>query len=286
MISTDIFIIGAGIAGITAAKEAAKAGKSVFLADREEGFGGVLRRCSHRGFGKGLTGNEYIQELTGDFPESVVKSFSTSVLELREDKTALLSNRRQGLFRLSFSHVILAAGAMEISPGMLPLGGTRPRGIYTAGEAQLMNFCGLRFPSPIVILGSGDLGLIMAQQLYDQEHDIACIIEKKSGATALARNRGILDHVPLITQNSISDIHGEHRLEAVTLENPIQGKSPVIPCKTLLIAAGLKPDKKLADGFENAPWLSFCGNCMKIYPTAEMLAAETRDTVKAVCERI
>ena len=282
----DILIVGAGIAGISAAKEAAGAGKTVFLADREKGFGGVLRQCSHKGFGSALTGPEYISELTENFPDRVELSFSTSVLELRKDKSAVLSSPDKGLFELSFSHAIIATGAMEISPGMLPIGGTRPQGVYTAGQAQLMNFHGESFPSPIVILGSGDLGLIMARQLYEQGHQISCIIEKNSSPTAMARNRGILENIPLITGSTVAEIHGEKMLEGISIENTAGGERRFVPCKTLLIAAGLRPDRSIARGFEDAPWLSFCGNCLKIYPMVEGIAADTQEAVKLLCERM
>lgn len=285
MIHCDILIIGAGIAGIAAAKEAAKSGKRIFLADREKGLGGVLRQCSHRGFGSGLTGPEYIAELAKDFPDSIELSFSTTVLEIRNDKSALLYSAEKGRFELCFSQLIIATGAMEISPGMLPLGGTRPQGIYTAGEAQLRNFHGEIFPSPVVILGSGDLGLIMARQLHEQGHEVSCIIEKNSVPTAMARNRGILENIPLITGSTVAGIFGEKELEGISIENIASGEVRFLPCKTLLIAAGLRPDRSIARGIENAPWLSFCGNCLKIYPMVEGIAAEAKETAKAVCER-
>ncbi len=283
---TDVLIIGAGIAGITAAKTAFESGRHVMLVDREEGFGGVLRQCSHRGFGGNLTGPEYIDELLQSFPKGVELCFSTTVLEIRPDKSALLSSRESGLSEIFFSQLILATGCMEITAGMLPIGGTRPRGIYTAGEAQFMSFSGESFPSPVVILGSGDLGLIMARQLREQGHELSCIIEKNNTPTAMARNRGILDDVPLILHSSISRINGSRHIESIVIENFETGEERKIPCSTLLIAAGLKPDRALAHGIEDMPWLTYCGNCNKIYPMVEGLAADTKDTTKAVCERI
>jgi sarcosine oxidase subunit alpha len=285
MIKTDIFIIGAGVAGISAAKTAVECGKAVAICDREEGFGGVLRQCIHRGFGDTLTGPEYIAVLTEAFPESVDCFFSTTVLEIREDKTALLSSREKGIFEISFSQLILATGCMEISPGMLPIGGTRPEGVYTAGHAQLMSFMGEGFPSPVVILGSGDLGLIMARQLHEQGHEVACIIEKNSAPTAMARNRGILDEVPLISESTVKSVHGEKHIESITLENLSTGEEQIIPCATLLIAAGLRPDRSLVRGMERIPWITYCGNCNKIYPMVEGLAADAKEAAKAVCER-
>ncbi len=283
---TDVLIIGAGIAGISAAKTASSCGRRVVLIDREDGFGGVLRQCAHRGFCSGLTGPEYIDELLLDFPKGVELYFSTTVLEIRPDKSALLCSKEQGLFEIYFSQLILATGCMEITAGMLPIGGTRPQGVYTAGEAQLMSFKGEHFPSPVVILGSGDLGLIMAQQLKEQGHDIACIIEKNASPTAMARNRGILDVVPLILHSSISRINGQERIESIVIEDLDTGEERTVPCAALLIAAGLRPDRALAHGIVDMPWLTYCGNCLKIYPMAEGLAADAQDAAKAVCERI
>ncbi len=283
---TDVLIIGAGIAGITAAKAASDCGRRVILVDREAGFGGVLRQCAHRGFGGGLTGPEYIDELLQDFPKAVETFFSTTALEIRPDKSALLSSSENGLFEIWFSQLILAVGCTEINAGMLPIGGTRPRGVYTAGEAQLMNFNGQRFLSPVVILGSGDLGLIMARQLKEQGHDVSCIIEKNDAPTAMARNRGVLDDAPLFLNHSISRINGQKHIESIVIENLDSGEEQTVPCSTLLIAAGLEPDRVLARGHEDAPWLTYCGNCLKIYPMVEGLAADAKDTAKAVCERI
>ena len=282
----DILIVGAGIAGISAAKAAAKAGKKVFLVDREEGFGGVLRQCIHRGFGDNMTGPEYVEMLLRDFPESVESFFNATVLEVTENKTALISQKEKGLFEISFSHLLLCTGCMEITAGMLPIGGTRPQGVYTAGEAQLISFNGEKFASPIVILGSGDLGLIMARQLKEQGCDVSCIIEKNDAPGAMARNRGILSEVPLILNSTVIEVQGYPLLQAVKLQNLKSGKISSIPCATLLIAAGLKSDRTLARSFEGADWISYCGNCHRIYPMVEGLAADSASTAKAVCERI
>jgi len=285
MMHTDIFIVGAGIAGISAAKTAAQSGMSVVLADREAGFGGVLRQCIHRGFGTGMTGPEYIGELVSDFPDSVVCLFSTTVLGVNPDRTAILSSAESGITELSFSHLILAAGCMEISAGMLPIGGTRPEGVYTAGEAQLMSFMGEHFPSPIVILGSGDLGLIMAEQLSAQGHEVSCIIEKNPSPTAMARNRAVLERVPLMESSTVSEIHGSRHIDCVTVKNLLSGEERKIPCKSLLIAAGLKSDRSLVRGIENESWITLCGNCLRIYPMVEGLAADAKEAAKAACER-
>jgi len=285
MIRTDILIIGAGIAGISAAKAAAEAGKRVVIIDREEGFGGVLRQCSHRGFGDNMTGPEYVQMLLKDIPDNVESFFNATVLEVTGNKTALVSQREKGLFEVHFSQLLLCTGCMEITAGMLPIGGTRPKGIYTAGEAQLMSFMGEDFKFPVVILGSGDLGLIMARQLKEQGCEVSCIVEKNDAPGAMARNRGILNEVPLILNSTLVEVQGAPQLQAVTVQNIISGERKTIPCKTLLIAAGLKSDRSLVRGLEDKDWISYCGNCHKIYPMVEGLAADSVSTARAVCER-
>lgn len=285
MIRTDILIIGTGVAGISAAKAAAEAGKRVVMVDREEGFGGVLRQCSHRGFGDNMTGPEYVEMLLKGLPDSVESFFNATVLEVTENKTALVSQKEKGLFEISFSHMLLCTGCMEITAGMLPMGGTRPSGVYTAGEAQLMSFKGEGFKSPVVILGSGDLGLIMARQLKEQGCEVSCIVEKNDAPGAMARNRGILNEVPLILSSTVVEVQGAPALESVSVQNLISGERKSIACKTLLIAAGLKSDRALVRGLEGVDWISYCGNCHKIYPMVEGLAADSMSTARAVCER-
>ena len=130
----DILIIGGGAAGIAAAKAAV--GASVLLADRRAELGGVLLQCAHRGFGKNKSGAEYAAELLKDFPENITFAPETTVLSVSADKTALLSGKDFGRREVSFSRLILASGCREIPAGALPIGGTRPKGVYTAGQMQ------------------------------------------------------------------------------------------------------------------------------------------------------
>ena len=162
----DILIIGGGAAGIAAAK--ACSGRKVLLADRKPALGGVLPQCAHRGFGKNKSGIEYAADLLTDFPETVSLALNTTVLSVSDDKTAVLSGTEFGRKQISFSQLILASGCREIPMGALPIGGTRPKGVYTAGQMQeLMNLYGVVPEGPVVILGSGDLGLIMAKHLAE-----------------------------------------------------------------------------------------------------------------------
>lgn len=139
----DIMIIGGGAAGIAAARAAADAGcKSIALVERKQKLGGILLQCSHPGFGAGLTGGEYAAALVQDFPETVTLFLGTTVLSVEPNKTAHLSGDRQ----ISFSQLILATGSREIPLGALPIAGTRPKGVYTAGQMQEMMTSMALFP--------------------------------------------------------------------------------------------------------------------------------------------
>ena len=173
----DILIIGGGAAGIAAAK--ACGGAKVLLADRKAALGGVLLQCAHHGFGKNQNGPEYTAELLEDLPKTLTLSLNTTVVSVSADKKALLRSREFGKKEITFSELILATGCREIPIGALPVAGTRPKGIYTAGQMQeMMNLHGLIPEGPAVILGSGDLGLIMANHLA-QAGIAVTLVEKK-----------------------------------------------------------------------------------------------------------
>ena len=209
----DILIIGAGAAGISAAKAAALTGKSVVLADRGEAMGGVLLQCTHRGFGKQLTGPEYVRQLTADFPETVRFLPKTTVLSVSREKIVRLSGGRT----LRFDRLILASGCREIPAGALNIAGTRPRGVYTAGQMQeMMNLHDYIPEGPAVILGRGDIGLIMASHLTDAGVAVAAIVEKKDAIGAMMRNQKFLQKVqiPFYFCDTVQILHGHPRLES------------------------------------------------------------------------
>lgn len=264
----DILIIGAGAAGLAAAEAAWNAGcKDILLVDRKPSTGGILRQCRHRGFGPGLDGPEYIEKLTANFPKEIRCLPDTTVVSILENKQALLKSPRFGKKTVSFDQLILATGCLEISMGSLPIAGTRPGGIYTAGQMQeMMNLHGFRPEGPVVILGSGDLGLIMAQHLLDAGIPVAALVEQRQICGGMARNRQFLPQsgISLICNSTVTEVLGSPKLEGVVLSD-----GTVIPCKTLLIAAGLKPDRTLVHTLENKDWLHLCGNCGRIYPMVE-----------------
>ena len=265
----DILIIGGGAAGIAAAK-AAK-GARVLLADSKPALGGVLLQCTHHGFGKDKSGIEYAAELLQDFPEEITLALNTTVLSVTEDRTALLSGGTFGRKEISFSRLILAAGCREIPMGSLPIGGTRPGGIYTAGQMQeRMNLHGFVPEGPVVILGSGDLGLIMAKQIAMLGIDVT-LVERKTECGGMVRNRRCLEEYPirLICGDTLREIQGYPHITGCVTENGI-----FLPCNTLLIAAGLIPERELISHLGSPDWLHICGNCNRVHPMVETVVNE------------
>lgn len=265
----DILIIGGGAAGIAAAKEAA--GAKVLLVDSKNALGGVLLQCTHLGFGKNKSGIQYAADLLLDFPKEITLALNTTVLSVSEDRTALLSGREFGRKTVAFSQLILATGCREIPMGALPIGGTRPKGIYTAGQMQeMMNLHGIVPEGPVVILGSGDLGLIMARQLAEVGLAVT-MVEKKNQCGGMARNQRCLEEHPirLLCGDTIREVQGYPHITGC-----VTAKGEKLPCKTLLIAAGLIPERELVTRLGNPEWLHICGNCRTVHPMVEAVVNE------------
>ena len=276
----DILIIGAGAAGISAAKAAYDAGcRSLALVSYEYTPGGILLQCAHRGFGRDMTGTEYVTRLFKDFPEEIVSFHDTTVLSVNEDKTALLDDGRL----LKFDQLILATGCREIAPGALDIAGTRPKGVYTAGAMQnMMNVYSCVPRGPVVILGSGDIGLIMAKTMSELGIDVT-MVEREAQCGGMARNRAFLSEgrVELLCGCTVAEIYGEAEIEKVRLSD-----GRMLPCATLLIAVGLVPDRELIHGLEDRDWIQLCGNCNRIHPMVEGVIAEGIQAGITAYERI
>ena len=277
----DILIIGGGAAGIAAAKEAA--GAKVLLVDSKNALGGVLLQCTHLGFGKNKSGIQYAADLLLDFPKEITLALNTTVLSVSEDRTALLSGREFGRKTVAFSQLILATGCREIPMGALPIGGTRPKGIYTAGQMQeMMNLHGIAPEGPVVILGSGDLGLIMARQLAEVGLAVT-MVEKKNQCGGMARNQRCLEEHPirLLCGDTIREVQGYPHITGC-----VTAKGEKLPCKTLLSAAGLIPERELVTHLGNPEWLHICGNCRTVHPMVEAVVNEGKQAGQAALKQM
>lgn len=277
----DILIIGGGAAGIAAAK-AAKAAK-VLLVDRKAQLGGILLQCAHRGFGAEQTGMEYAAQLRAQMPDNVTLAMETTVLSVSADRTAELAGKAFGRKTVGFSQLILATGCREIPMGALPIAGTRPQGVYTAGRMQeMMNLHNHIPQGPAVILGSGDLGLIMAKQLAEKGIAVT-LVEKKNSCGGMAKNQRCLQQYPieLICGQTIAEVRGMPQIEEVVLTD-----GRILSCRTLLIAAGLRPERNLIHGLGKPDWLHICGNCNCVHPMVEAVIQEGKRAGIAACRNV
>ncbi len=264
MLKCDIAIIGGGPAGMAAACAAYDAGvKDVIIFDREDEMGGILRQCIHNGFGlhklgKELTGPEYAAVYADMVKERGIKVYTnTTVLKLSNDKVITATNT-EGILKVKAISVILAMGCRERSRGALNICGTRPAGIYSAGTAQkLINCEGYMVGKKVVILGSGDIGLIMARRMSLEGAKVEAVCEIMSYSGGLTRNivQCLEDYnIPLYLSTTVAEIHGRERLEGVTIaevdanRQPIESTKRYIPCDTLLLSCGLIPENELTTG--------------------------------------
>lgn len=278
MVCCDILVIGGGAAGLAAALAASERGGSVLLTDAEGTLGGVLRQCLHRGFGEGLTGPAYARRLVERVERSGVRvRTGVSVLELGPDRTALLSSRT-GLERAAFRRCVLAAGCRERTVHSLPMAGTRPKGVYTAGQAQrLTNLGHYDIGDDIVILGSGDVGQIMARQLVQAGKRVTAVIEQRSALGGLARNRRACIEayrIPVLLRSTVDEILGEDRIQGVMVRNLETGMRDRLACGALVTALGLIPDRTLAGSGGAPEWLRLCGNCDYVHDMVDRVVRE------------
>ena len=284
MEKTELLIIGAGAAGISAASAAWDAGcRDIILTDRLPYPGGVLPQCLHEGFGLAaygseLTGPAYAARLAERLAQTGVRFLpGREVLAVTKEKTAVLSGSG-GLEEIRFERLILATGSRERTVGSLALAGTRPAGVFTAGQAQeMINLHHWQLGDRIVILGSGDLGMILARRFTLEGKQVLAVLEQEAHFGGLARNyRRCIEayHIPILYRRTIREIHGMPRITGVTVEDLDSGKRELLPCDTLVTAVGLVPERELIRGLEEAPWLSLAGNCSRVHDLADSAAAE------------
>ncbi len=259
----DVAVIGAGPAGMAAAIKAKEAGaKSVVIIERSEELGGLLHQCIHNGFGllyfnEDLTGPEYATRFIERVKElEIGTQLETMVLKISQDREITAVSSKQGYVTFEPKAIVLAMGCRERSRSAINIPGTRPAGIFTAGTAQrFVNVEGLVPGKNIVILGSGDIGMIMARRLTLEGAEVKAVVEILPYVGGMIRNEVQCIHdfdIPLLLEHTITDIHGEKRVETVTVakvdkeRKPIAGSEKKIECDTLLLSVGLIPENELS----------------------------------------
>lgn len=329
----DIVIIGGGPAGLAAAVSAKENGcDSILILERDRELGGILNQCIHNGFGlhtfkEELTGPEY----AGRFIEKVKNlgieyMLNTMVMDIDKDKIVTAMNRAEGLFEIQAKAIILAMGCRERSRGALNIPGYRPAGVFSAGTAQrLVNMEGYLPGREVVILGSGDIGLIMARRMTLEGAHVKVVAELMPYSGGLKRNIvQCLDDfgIPLKLSHTVVAVEGKDRVKGVTLAQvdekgkPVKGTEEYISCDTLLLSCGLIPENELSrclgveiESVTNGPIVNesletsaegvfACGNVLHVHDLVDFVSEEAamagknavryiqKETVKTVSKKI
>lgn len=307
----DVVVIGAGPAGLSAAIAAKENGaKDVVVIDREDKMGGILRQCIHNGFGlhvfgEELTGPEYAARFIDKAEACGIRFFmNTMVLSISKDKTITAVGRDVGMVDISAKAIVLAMGCRERSSGALMLTGDRPSGVLTAGTAQrFVNIEGYMPGKEVVVLGSGDIGLIMARRMRLEGANVKMVLELMPYSGGLTRNivQCLNDFdIPLKLSHTVIQIHGKKRLCGVTIAAvdehgmPVRETEEYVPCDTLLLSVGLIPENELSLGLgigidsvtggpsvdsdmqTTLPGVFACGNAVQVHDLVDFVTEEAQ----------
>ena len=309
MLNYDLVIVGGGPAGLAAAASAKRNGiDSIIILERDHELGGILNQCIHNGFGlhtfkEELTGPEYAGRFIDQVEELKIEyKLNTMVMDIRGDKVVTAMNREDGLFEIKARAIILAMGCRERPRGALNIPGYRPAGIYSAGTAQrLVNIEGFMPGREVVILGSGDIGLIMARRMTLEGAKVKVVAELMPFSGGLKRNIvQCLDDfgIPLKLSHTVVDIDGKERVKGITLAQvdstgkPVPGTEEYYACDTLLLSCGLIPENELSrnmgvdiEPITNGPSVNesletniegvfACGNVLHVHDLVDFVSEE------------